>query len=36
MNRRTFLSSLATGLAAEVLPVAARAQTKSARVGFLY
>jgi len=36
MNRRAFLSSLATGLAAELLPVAARAQTKSARVGFLY
>jgi len=36
MNRRIFLSSLATGLAAELLPMAARAQTKSARVGFLY
>ena len=36
MNRRAFLSSLATGLAAELLPMAARAQTKSARVGFLY
>ena len=36
MNRRAFLSSLAAGLAAELLPMAARAQTKSARVGFLY